>query len=69
MTDQNATFVEKPGIGCMDSLIIGSKALTVLGAFDHRVRVISTKTLKKLITLTFHAGIVNRVHVEMSTKK
>eukprot|EP00347_Sterkiella_histriomuscorum_P007204 403349860 len=66
LTD-NQTFVEKPGIGCIDTLIIGSKALGVIGSFDHRIRVISVKTLKKLLLLNFHQGIVNKVHVELNT--
>lgn len=58
------TYSEKAGIGCLSSLAYGSKALLVSGGFDHRVRVISAKTLKALVNLEFHQGIVNRVELE-----
>ena len=56
-----ASFSEKPGIGSLSSLIIGEKALIASGAFDHRIRLSSVKTLKQLVTLSFHQGIVNNV--------
>ena len=55
------TFLEKPGIGCISSVHVesagpsgGGKVLLVSGGFDHRVRVVSARTLKLLVTLNFH---------------
>jgi WD40 repeat protein len=43
--------------------------LLVSGGFDHRVRVVSARTLKLLTTLTFHQKIVNKVEVEKGSKR
>ena len=47
-------FVDKPGVGALSSLVLESKGLIVSGGFDHRVRMISARTLKSLLTLNFH---------------
>ena len=45
------TYCEKAGIGCISSLPLENKALLASGGFDHRVRVVSAKTLKPLVAL------------------
>ena len=45
------TYAEKPGIGCLASLKIGKKAILVSGGFDRRIKVVSFKTLKPLLSL------------------
>jgi hypothetical protein len=56
----DAGFLEKPGIGCLHSIKVGQKKhLLVQGGFDFRIRVFSALTLKLLVTLKFHQGIVN----------
>ena len=58
MIDQiitDATYSEKPGVGCIDTLRLGSKgALIATGGFDHRIKISSLKTLKLLVHLNFH---------------
>lgn len=66
MIDQNVTdnsYVEKPGISCLESLVFGKKAIMVSGAFDHRIKIVSLKTLKCLMTLKFHTNIVNKIQL------
>jgi hypothetical protein len=46
-----------------------SKGLVVSGAFDHRIRMVSARTLKLLVTLNFHQNIVNKVEVERGKGK
>jgi WD40 repeat protein len=58
------TFSESPGIGCMDSVSFGSKAILATGGFDHRIKLVSFKTLKLLMTLKFHQSIVNKILLE-----
>lgn len=53
----------------MSSLIVDNKALIVSGGFDHRVRMISARTLKLLATLNFHQKIVNRVEIHKGKVK
>lgn len=48
------TFQEKPGIGCLSHLVLDNKALIVCGSFDHRIRMVSARTLKMLVQLSFH---------------
>jgi len=48
------TYMESPGVGCLDSISFGSKAVLATGGFDHRIKVVSMKTLKTLLTLKFH---------------
>lgn len=50
----DSTFAESPGIGCIDSVSFGTKAILATGGFDHRIKISSFKTLKPLITLRFH---------------
>lgn len=67
MVDQHITdqsYHEKPGIGCLTSLTFGKKAILVSGGFDHRIKVVSLKTLKPLVQLQFHQGIVNQIQVK-----
>ena len=67
MVDQkitDSTYNESPGVGCMDSLSFGSKAVLATGGFDRRIKVVSMKTLKPLLTLKFHQNIVNRIILE-----
>ena len=40
------TFHEKPGIGCLDTLAFGTKAVLVTGGFDYRIKLCSLSTLK-----------------------
>jgi len=57
MMDQKITdntYSESAGIGCMDSLSFGAKAILASGGFDRRIKVVSLKTLKQLVTLKFH---------------
>ena len=57
MIDQHLTehtFTEKPGIGCLASLIFGKKAILATGGFDQRIKIVSLKTLKPLALLKFH---------------
>ena len=63
------TFTEKPGIGSLASLILDNKALIACGGFDHRIRIVSARSLKNLINLVYHKGIVNRVEIEKGPKK
>mmetsp|Transcript_2641 Transcript_2641/g.4410 ORF Transcript_2641/g.4410 Transcript_2641/m.4410 type:complete len:185 (+) Transcript_2641:720-1274(+) len=58
------TQTEKPGISCLSALRVKSKTLLAQGGFDWRVRVFSAKTLKPLVNLPFHKGIVNGIFVE-----
>ena len=59
------TYHEKPGISCLNSVCVkAGRYLLVQGGFDFRVRVFSLKTLKQLVNLEFHKGIVNSVFVE-----
>jgi hypothetical protein len=72
MVSSNQTpqsYAEKPGLGSLSSLILENKALIVSGGFDHRVRIVSARSLKQLVNLTFHKGIVNRVEIEKGSKK
>jgi hypothetical protein len=46
-----------------------NKGLIVSGGFDHRVKMVSAKTLKLLVSLSFHKGIVNRVEIEKGKDK
>ena len=67
MVDQtitDATYHEKPGIGCQDSLKIGNNVLLATGGFDHRIKLVSLRTLKPLLQLAFHSDIVNNVQLE-----
>lgn len=67
MVDQAFTegsFHEKPGIGCQSLLTIGSNVLLATGGFDHRIKLVSLRTLRPLLNLTFHSGIVNNVVLE-----
>jgi hypothetical protein len=57
ITDQ--TYHEKPGIGCLQTLKFGKRAILVSGGFDHRIKIVSLKTLKQLVLLKFHQDIVN----------
>jgi len=59
MKQTENTFSEKPGINCLSSLNIGKKAILATGGFDCRIKVVSFKTLKPLVLLKFHQGIVN----------
>lgn len=64
MVDQTiteATYHEKPGIGCQDTLKIGSNVLLATGGFDHRIKLVSLHTLKPLLHLSFHNDIVNNI--------
>jgi hypothetical protein len=73
MVSQNMTaqtYSEKPGIGAIASLIHeNNKGLIVTGGFDHRVRMVSARSLKMLLSLNFHKGIVNRVEIEKGKEK
>jgi len=65
-----ATYSEKPGIGAVAGLVFeNNKGLIVSGGFDHRVKMVSAKTLKLLVSLSFHKGIVNRVELEKGKDK
>jgi hypothetical protein len=65
-----ASYTEKPGIGALAALVYeNNKGLIVTGGFDHRVRMVSARTLKPLVSLTFHKGIVNRVEIEKGKEK
>jgi WD40 repeat protein len=67
MVDQkitDSTFNLTPGVGCLDSLSFGTKAILASGGFDHRIKICSMKTLKNLITLKFHQNIVNKIILE-----
>lgn len=64
-----AGFLEKPGIGCLHSVAINKKHLLAQGGFDFRIRVFSALSLKLLVTLKFHTGIVNRIFVEEQQAK
>lgn len=65
-----ATYSDKPGIGTVTGLIHdNNKGLIVSGGFDHRVRMVSARTLKNLMCLTFHKGIVNKVEIEKGKEK
>jgi len=46
-----------------------NKALIASGGFDYRVRIVSARSLKSLVTLAYHKGIVNRVEIEKGEKK
>lgn len=59
MKQTDNTFSEKPGICCLASLNMGKKAILATGGFDRRIKVVSFKTLKPLLSLPFHQGIVN----------
>ena len=48
---------------------VGSKALMVTGAFDSRIRIMSARSLKTLVQLSFHQGIVNKVVLEQGNQK
>lgn len=53
MTD--TTYHEKPGIGVITTLRMNNnQALQATGGFDHRIKLVSLKTLKPLVHLTFH---------------
>lgn len=41
----------------------GKKAILVSGGFDHRVKIVSIKTLKQLLVLKFHQDIVNSIQL------
>ena len=64
-----AGFLEKPGIGCLHSVTIQKKHLLAQGGFDFRIRLFSALSLKQLVTLKFHTGIVNQVFVEEQQAK
>jgi hypothetical protein len=65
-----ASYTEKPGIGALAALVYeNNKGLIITGGFDHRVRMVSARTLKPLVSLTFHKGIVNRVEIEKGKEK
>lgn len=61
ITDQ--TYHEKPGIGCLQTLQFGKRAILVSGGFDHRIKIVSLKTLKQLVVLKFHQDIVNQLQL------
>lgn len=68
MVDQHITeqsYHEKPGIGCLSSLNFGKKAILASGGFDHRIKIVSLKTLKPLMLLQFHQGIINQIQLSM----
>ena len=58
MMDQtvtDTTYHEKPGIGVITTLRMNNnQALQATGGFDHRIKLVSLKTLKPLVPLTFH---------------
>ena len=58
MMDQtvtDTTYHEKPGIGVITTLRMNNnQALQATGGFDHRIKLVSLKTLKPLVHLTFH---------------
>lgn len=62
----DVTYTEKPGVSSLAALRIRSKTVLVQGGFDQRVRLISAKSLKLLVNLPFHKGIVNKVYIEES---
>ena len=67
MVDQTVTeasFHEKPGIGCQNTLRVGQHVLLVTGGFDNRIKLVSLKYLKPLLNLQFHTDIVNNVVLE-----
>jgi len=67
MVDQTITdagFHEKPGIGCQSNLVVGNNILLATGGFDNRIKLVSMRTLKPLLQLPFHSGIVNNVHLD-----
>lgn len=67
MMDQNITeptYHTKPGVGCIATERVGNNALMASGGFDHRIRLVSLRTLKPLVYLQFHQGIVNNVIIE-----
>ena len=51
MKQTDNTFSEKPGICCLASLNMGKKAILATGGFDRRIKVVSFKTLKTLVSL------------------
>ena len=53
----------------MCSLRYDTKALLVAGCFDTKIKMISAKTLKLLLTLNFHQGIVNKVWIDRGSAK
>jgi WD40 repeat protein len=40
------------------------KYLLASGAFDHRIRILSAKTLKIIVMSNFHSGIINNIEME-----
>lgn len=66
MTD--LSYCEKPGIGCLASTMIGNKGLIISGGFDHRIRMVSAKTLKLLVNIPFHQGVVDSVQIETKSQ-
>jgi len=67
MVDQTVTeasYHEKPGIGCQALLQVGNNFLLATGGFDHRIKLVSLRNLKPLLLLPFHSDIVNNVQLE-----
>ena len=68
MMDQtitDTTYHEKPGIGVMTTMkMTDRQAILATGGFDHRIKLVSLKTLKPLVDLRFHQDIVNNVILE-----
>ena len=67
MVDQTiteASYHEKPGIGCQDLLKVGNNVLLATGGFDHRIKLVSLRNLKPLLLLNFHSDIVNNVQLD-----
>ena len=48
---------------------MGKKAILATGCFDKRIKVVSFKTLKPLISLNFHQGIINQVILEAASQE
>jgi len=63
----DVAYHEKPGISCLSSTRVENKILLCQGGFDHRIRLFSAKTLKYILQIKHHTGIVNSVHIEPST--
>ena len=67
MVDQTiteATYHEKPGIGCQSQLRVGSNILLATGGFDHRIKLVSMRNLRHLLNIPFHTNIVNNLYLE-----
>ena len=67
-TITDSTYHDKPGIGVVTTLRFkNNAALMATGGFDHRIKLVSLKTLKQLIDLRFHQDIVNNIILEKIT--